>query len=580
MQRDPDQLRERTFDLVVVGGGIFGVCAAYDAAQRGLSVALIERGDFGGATSANSLKMMHGGIRYVQHLDVARVRHSAAERRTMLKIAPHLVNPLPIVIPTYGYGMKGKAVLRVGMGLFDLMTLDANRGIADAHRKIPWCGTLSKARTLEMAPGLKDDGLTGAALFSDAQMYNPCRLVLAFLQKGIEAGAVAANHVEATAFLRDGRKVTGVAVRDVLTDEEFPVNAKTVLNAAGPYAERLLADASVGLKLKQKITYSRDTAFVVKRKLTHPGHAIALQGTTSDPDAKLGRGERHMFVAPWRDDYTLIGVWHVVYGGDPTKFTVTDDELQIYLDEMNRIYPAWDLKLEDIAMWNAGLVPFGDNPDGASHAEGQDLKYGHRSHLIDHARDHAPDQRVDHLVTLIGVRYTTGRYEAVHAIDLIAQKLGRAKTESRTAQTPVAGGDIPDIERFIAQITEREAGRLSTAVCRALVRNYGTQIDAVLAYAKDDPPLLRTLGDSTTIGAEVIHAVRSEMAVTLADVVSRRTDLATGGYPGATVLGEVADLMAAALGHPIHEAAVQIAEVAARFPAWAVEAADGDTRAA
>ena len=309
--------------MVVVGGGIFGACAAWDAAQRGLSVALIERGDFGGATSANSLKMVHGGIRYVQHLDIARVRHSAAERRTLLKIAPHLVSPLPIVIPTYGRGMKGKGVLRLGMGLFDLMTLDANRGLIDRARRIPWCGTLSRRQTLGMYPGLKEQGLTGAALFSDAQMYNPCRLVLAFVQKAVEAGAIAINHAEVTSLLRENRRVTGVAATDLLSGERFAVSAKTVLNAAGPYAERLLAaagaDLQIDLKLKEKITYSRDTAFVVKRKLTHPGHAVALQGTTSDPDAKLGRGERHMFIAPWRDDYTLVGVWHVVYGGDPTQ---------------------------------------------------------------------------------------------------------------------------------------------------------------------------------------------------------------------------------------------------------------------
>ncbi|MEM7624430.1 MAG: glycerol-3-phosphate dehydrogenase/oxidase [Planctomycetota bacterium] len=565
MQRDIDQVRDQTFDLVVIGGGIFGACAACDAAQRGLSVALIERGDFGGATSANSLKMIHGGIRYVQHLDIARVRHSAAERRTFLRVAPHLVHPLPIVIPTYGHGMKGMGVLRIGMGLFDLMTVDANRGIADRSRRIPWCKTLCRPRTLDMYPGLEEDGLTGAALFSDAQMYNPCRLVLAFLQKGIEAGAVAVNHAEVTSFLRDGRKVTGVAVRDTLTDEDFPVNAKMVLNAAGPYAERLLADASVGVTLRQKITYSRDTAFVVKRKLTHPSHAVALQGTTSDPDAKLGRGERHMFVAPWRDDYTLLGVWHVVYNGDPAAFTVTDEELKIYLDEMNRIYPAWGLKLEDVALCNAGLVPFGDNPEGASHAAGQNLRYGHRSHLIDHAKDHG----LDNLVTLIGVRYTTGRYEAQHALDLIERRLGRGPTPCRTAATPVAGGDIADVERFVADVTRREAGRLSPAVCRALVRNYGTAIEAVLAAADADRGLLRTLGDSTTIAAEVVHAVRHEMAVTLADVVLRRTDLATGGYPGEAVLGEVVELMAAA-GGALADPAAQIAEVASRFPVWAV----------
>ena len=569
MTRSLDELGRHTFDLIVVGGGIFGACAAWDAAQRGLTVALLERGDFGGATSANSLKMVHGGIRYVQHLDIPRVRHSAAERRTLLKIAPHLVSPLPIVIPTYGHGMKGKGALRVGMGLFDLMTLDANRGLTDPSRRIPWCTTLNKSQTLEMYPDLEQRGLTGAALFSDAQMYNPCRLVLAFVQKAVEAGAIAFNHVEVTSLQREGRAVTGVKATDRLTGRELQVDSRAVLNAAGPYAERLLADAGqdlqTDLKLKEKITYSRDTAFVVKRKLTHPGHAIALQGTTADPDAKLGRGARHMFVAPWRDDYTLVGVWHVVYGGDPQKFTVTQRELQIYIDEMNQIYPAWNLKLQDIALWNAGLVPFGDNPDGASHAEGQDLKYGHRSHLIDHARDHG----LDNLVTLIGVRYTTGRYEAVHAVDMVCRKLGGTHPPSQTHRVPVAGGEVEDVADLVRDVQQQHE-RLSPQVCQALVRNYGSRVGRVLAVAERDAALAQTLGDSTTIMAQVVYAVRCEMALTLGDVVFRRTDLATGGYPGRAALRRIADWMAVELRWSADETATQIAEVEARFPAWSL----------
>ncbi len=387
---------------------------------------------------------------------------------------------------------------------------------------------------------------------------------------------MAINHAQVMSLVREDNRITGVKVRDGLGAESIEIKARTVLNAAGPYAERLLADSAadlkIDLKLKEKITYSRDTAFVVKRKLTHPGHAVALQGTTSDPDAKLGRGARHMFVAPWRDEYTLVGVWHVVYGGDPQKFTVTDRELQIYIDEMNAIYPEWDLKLEDVAMWNAGLVPFGDNPDGASHAEGQDLKYGHRSHLIDHAKDHD----LENLVTLIGVRYTTGRYEAVHAIDLICRKLGCKDRTSRTATTAVAGGEIADVEALVTEITAKEAGRLSPAVCRVLVRNYGTQAQAILKLTFDDPLLAETVGDTTTLMAEVVHALQAEMALTLGDVVFRRTDLATGGYPGAAALRQVGQRMADELEWPPGELERQIAAVTERFPRWAVAADDGE----
>ena len=179
---------------------------------------------------------------------------------------------------------------------------------------------------------------------------------------------------------------------------------------------------------------------------------------------------------------------------------------------------------------------------------------------------------MENLVTLIGVRYTTGRYEAVHAIDMICDKLGRSGLHSRTHQTPVAGGAIADVEALIAEVTDREAGRLDAAVCRALVRNHGTQADAILKLIFDDPMLAEIVGDSTTLMAEVVHAVRAEMAMTLSDVVLRRTDLATGGYPGRAALEQVARWMARELEWSASETQDQLATVASRFPAWAVEA--------
>ena len=243
MRRDLRALTDSTFDLVVIGGGVFGAAAAWEAVQRGLSVALIERADFASYTSANSYKVVHGGIRYIQHGDVYRIRQSAGERSAFLRIAPHLVRPLPIAIPTYGYGMKGKAALRLGVGAYDLVTADRNRGIDDPARKIPFGWSTSRQETLDLFPNLNAEGLTGSVIFNDGQMLNPPRLVLAFVQSAVEAGAVAANYVEATGLIRDGDKVTGVLAKDVLTDADFAIKAKIVLNAAGPYAEQFVAKA-------------------------------------------------------------------------------------------------------------------------------------------------------------------------------------------------------------------------------------------------------------------------------------------------------------------------------------------------
>ena len=196
---------------------MFGAAAALDAAQRGLRTALIERADFAGATSAHSFKMVHGGIRYLQHADVPRLRHSARARSAFLRSAPHLVQPLPIVVPTYGAGMKSKPVLRVGMAAYDLLTADRNRGIADPSRQIPRGRFMSREEVGRRYPGLAPQGLTGAGIFCDGQMYNPPRLVLAYVQSAAAAGAVCANYVEATGLVERAGRVQGVAARDVVS---------------------------------------------------------------------------------------------------------------------------------------------------------------------------------------------------------------------------------------------------------------------------------------------------------------------------------------------------------------------------
>ena len=175
MRRDIGLLTEYEYDLVIIGGGIFAACAAWDASLRGLSVALIEKYDFGSGSSANSLKFIHGGIRYLQHGDIVRLKHSCNERSAMLRVAPHLVRPLPVLIPTYGHGTSGKLFLGLGMYLYDFLTLGRNRGIRDAKQHIPLTRFLSKQEVLNEYPDLDQKGLTGAALFSDAQMYNPDR---------------------------------------------------------------------------------------------------------------------------------------------------------------------------------------------------------------------------------------------------------------------------------------------------------------------------------------------------------------------------------------------------------------------
>lgn len=559
MRRDPAALSDREYDVVVVGGGIFGICSAWDAALRGLSVALVERGDFAHATSANSFKIVHGGVRYLQHADLPRIRESSRERSALLRIAPHLVQPLPIAIPTYGHGARGKELLWAGLRLYDLLTFDRNRRIRDPARRIPRSRFISRGEALELFPGLAARDLTGAAIFSDAQMYNPQRLALSFLRSAVERGAQAANYVEATAFLRSADRVTGVKARDVLSGRKLEIRGRLVLNAAGPWAERLLSEGG-GLRLDPPGTYSRDACFVVPRRLAGEV-ALAVQGRTRDPDAILSRQARHLFIVPWRE-YTLIGVWHVVHGGGPDSFAVTEHELRGFLDEINEAYPPLGLTLAEVSTWNAGLVLFGENLPGQT-----DLSTGKRSRLVDHAQEHG----VQGLLSLIGVRYTTARGEAARAIDRALDQLGLPLAESTTADTPIHGGGIESFDDFLRSATQRHAGLLDSgaldgAALRSLLRNHGSAYREVLRLVEEDPSRGRRLGSSHVIRAEVVHAAREEMAQKLADVVFRRTELGTGGHPGEAPLRECARVMAGELGWSPERERVELEETRGAFP--------------
>ncbi len=554
MKRDLTTLTRKTYDLLVIGGGIFGVCAAWDAALRGLSVALIDKGDFGHATSANCFKIVHGGIRYLQHADIYRIRESSRERNALLRIAPHLVHPLPIVIPTYGHGLKGKEVLRTGCFLYDMITFDRNQSLEDTQQQIPPCRLVSREECLSMFPGLNRAGLTGAVMFYDGQMHSPSRLALSFLKSAVSARADAANYVEATGFLKHGDRIYGLKATDRLTGDTLEIQGKMVLNTTGPWAERLLK-VGTGLSLRRPISFSRDAFFAVARPLVEKC-GLALQAASRDPDVLFSRGSRHLFVVPWRG-YTLFGVWHVVHSGSPDAFEVTENNLRNFLAEINGAYPDFGLTLKDVSSWHAGLVLFGENNPGAT-----DLSYGKRSILIDHAAEHG----LEGLITVIGVRYTTARGVAEKAVDLVFRKLGKKAPRSTTAETPIWGGRIERSSEFLTQGLAQFPNGFGHAIASNMMRNYGSEWKTVMQYADGNPGLVETIGGTSVIKAEVIHAVHEEMALKLADVVLRRTDMGNAGYPGRTALNQCAEVMARELRWDAGRVENEISEVEKQFP--------------
>jgi glycerol-3-phosphate dehydrogenase len=234
----------------------------------------------------------------------------------------------------------------------------------------------------------------------------------------------------------------------------------------------------------------------------------------------LSRGGRHLFLVPWRG-VTLVGVWHKVYLGDPDRYEITEAELAGWTAEINTAYPGLDLTPDDVSLGSAGLVPFGENDPDSEH-----LKFAHRSRIIDHGRERG----LEGLITLIGVRYTTGPFDAIEAVDLACRKLCR-QAASRLAWSAVRGGDVPDFEALVRRIIAEAPAGMDGAAARALAHNHGSASGEVLGLCAARPELGRPLTGSTVLGAEIVHAAREEMAETLADTVFRRTDLCTAGAP-------------------------------------------------
>ena len=520
--------------MLIVGGGAFGAAAAWDASLRGLRVALIDQGDFGSGASAECFKMVHGGIRYLQHADLRRMRYSCAQRSAMLRIAPHLVNPLPIVIPTYGFGRQGKAFLTAGMFAYDWLTVGRNSGIADRSRRIGATQVLSRNQILELFPEIEQRSLTGGAVFEDGQMYNAARLVLAFVKSAVKKGAVAANYVQAQRFLWEGRRVCGVRACDAASGNEFEIRAKLVLNAAGPWADYLLQDPQ-HFAQHRRGHFSRDACFLINRK-PRSKYALAVPGWSKDSDAVVSRAARHLFAVPWRD-CTLIGVWHRLFPGRPDTAQVEESELEAWIAEMNASYPALRLTRDDVIYANCGLVPFGDGRTTAG-----ELSFGKESRFIDHRA-----QGIEGLVTLIGIRYTTARGDAAKALDLLLQQRPGAPGQAPTARIPLVGGDIADFAAFGLSARRAVPETVSTPTLSAWLRNYGTEYPELAELARS-PALARSLGNTDTVMAEVTYAVQQEMAMHLTDVILRRTNLGSGSHPGHQAIALAAQGMQQLLG--------------------------------
>ena len=522
-----------SFDVAIVGGGITGACIARDAARRGLSVALIEKRDFSCGTSAGSSKLVHGGLRYLKTFEFGLIRESLKERRVWEKIAPHMVYPLQFLLPVKNGAEKW--FVGAGLTIYDLLAFDRNR-LDDPDQHMAGHRAISGAEAQALEPVI--GAVPGALLYYDCQMYSPERLGLECLLDATAHGAVVANYAEAVSFERGDGGVSSVRVRDAIGGEEATVKARLFVNAAGPWADRLL-ELIEGGEASHKLMRSKGIHIVVP-KVTN-GRALAISH-------KGG----HIFVLPWRE-HTIIGTTDSVYSEKPDALKVTAGEVSDYLAFVNSALPALKLTPDSVLYAYAGLRPLVD--DGSKDS----YNASRRAELVDHGAEGGPSN----LISAIGGKWTTSRDNAEKCVDMIARKLGNAKAcDTGGAPLPGATG------RFKAFVERLTPDAPAASIAANLARNYGARASEVLALGRSDPALLRAVSQRLPdIAAQVAFAVRSEMAMTLDDVLFRRTGLGTLGPLELRAVEDVAALMGSMLGWSDEERRRQVTSVGWRYDA-------------
>ncbi|MEW5739243.1 MAG: glycerol-3-phosphate dehydrogenase/oxidase [Myxococcota bacterium] len=520
------RLATEAFDVLVVGGGITGCGAARDAAARGLKVALVEKTDFGAGTSSKSSKLIHGGLRYLEHAEFGLVFESVNERKRLMALGRHLVRPLPFLVTNYKGDRRFLATLDFGLWIYDALCLFGNY---KNHR------TFGAAKTLAKEPKLKSEGLRGGILYYDC-LTDDARLTLENALDAQSLGAVVVNHARAGQVLKDGTgRVVGLVVEDVETGKTVEVRAKVVINASGPWSDEVRALASLEGILKP----TKGVHVVVDEARLPVRHALMLQSP---------RDKRVVFCIPWGLGRTVIGTTDTFFDGSPDRLEPTADDVDYLLETANAFFPGARLTPDDVLATWSGLRPLLKPEDETASASAVS-----REHIIDVQPG---------FVTIAGGKLTTYRNMAAELIDACLPQLGVA-TKCQTKHRPLPGavGLTESDEQLLAAAKALEAQGLDATAALYFVETYGARAGAVLARAKEDGQAKARLdAEHPSLLAQVDEAVDVELARTLDDVLTRRIPLVLRARDqGLGVAEQVARRMASRLGWSAEETQRQLA---------------------
>jgi glycerol-3-phosphate dehydrogenase len=507
MKRDFSEISRITFDFIVVGGGIIGANIARDASMRGLKVLLLEKDDFAAGTTSRSTRLIHGGFRYLQHFEFGLVREDMREREILLKIAPHLVHPLPFLIPLTK--PSDRFIMSAGTLLYDILSYD---------KTVPGRKHYSRDTTREMEPDMALEGLRGSDLYYDCQIWYAERLCLENVISAAENHAIVLNHAQVTGILKEANTVKGVKVRDLLTGKEYDVASRMVVNAAGHWMDSICA--MMYCQPKRMLRRTKGVHLLTPRL---SNNALVLYAKA---DGRL------WFVIPW-GNYSFIGTTDTDYKGDIESIYAEKEDVDYLMREAQRVFPK--LKTEDIFYTVAGLRSL---PDSGDEKPGN-VSRAHKT------IDHEKFDGVIGMISVLGGKITGGRGIAEEITNLACKKLGN-KVACKTAHTPLPGAPMITREEVVKYAEESQ---MDIEIISHLAALYGSRYIRVLEQAeKDSRGKQQLCPHSKDIVAQIWYAVAEESAITVSDFMLRRSGLGLAECQGLDAVDIVAKEMGRYLG--------------------------------
>jgi glycerol-3-phosphate dehydrogenase len=506
MQLPADKTR---YDLIVIGGGITGAGVARDAALRGLSCLLLEKGDFASGVSSKSTRLIHGGLRYLANFEVDLVAESLRERAILRKQAPYLIHPVPIMIPIYQGDPHGRAVISVGIHLYDLLSHESD---------IPHYFTSNREKTLGFESRLNRDGLLGSALFYDHQILMPERLVMENIISAQEAGARTLNYTRAEK-IEETQEGVIVTTRDMVSGSQHVYQAAALVNAAGPWIDRVRAAGNLG-----------------RVKIIHPtkGVHLVMSKLSSQALFVTSRDGRMFFIIPL-GACSLIGTTDTKFDGDLDDVHAVRDDIDYLLNESRRVLPGLNISRQSILYTYAGIRPL-------AFAGAKESKISRKHRVVREGRN-------KRIITIAGGKLTTYRHMAEDAVNVVCKTLGR-KTACVTDRKPLAGDLAMDYALYLKEMVPELSDRFGVPreTVRHLVGLYGSRASRVLDLVSADPALHEAISsESRDILAQVIFSIEEEGGRTLSDIMLRRMHLGMAGSRGAGQVEKIAAVASSVL---------------------------------